>query len=468
MDTIRVYNYNIDTPSARFNQIKPWAEEDNTTTAIDLENKKHLLKSEKRLQIFNDIFENNRFEDDFKQTLLQGLGTSVIPILLICPFTLIPNHNVFEEPEYWFEFPIIILIIYMPQVVAYIVMNCSYWMNISYIQNSRHFLFIGLLGVFDVFILYSVGFIVWTIILEYQYPIPFNSALNCYLTIISFYIALWFRFPIEWRKNKEFRSRLKWFIVAITFNQIITLQYSVIARLLIVFKDRYQWIIAIFLPFIREFNGWTNIKLAQRCCRGDKESVFITCTYSVSTRHSIFLAYVIGARATAKTSYLVLAEDFLINVYICIKLIWIRKRKSMDLRKQIELVQELLINELVEFLVPLEFVICLMIAYYGPNVGIIGDVGNNYWQYIAIEDINHTLTTIFTLFFIDICSLLACSFLLWRFCRINLFRVYVILQREFGVVFLVNLVFVLTSVRYSLLKSVLSIINNHRVNKIFS
>ena len=128
----------------------------------------------------------------------------------------------------------------------------------------------------------------------------------------------------------------------------------------------------------------------------------------------------------------------------------------MDVRKQIELVQELLINELVEFLVPFEFVICLMVAYYGPNVEIIGDVGNNYWQYIAIKDINHTLTTIFTMFFIDICSLLTCSFLLWRFCRINVYQVYVILQREFGVVFLANLVFVLTSVRYSWLKYLLS------------
>ena len=428
------------------NQIKPWAKENKLVSAIELEKVSHSLKAEKRLKLFSDILDNSCYEGHICDTLMQGFGTLIIPILMICPFTLIPAHNVIINPEFWYEFPMIILIVFMPLVVAYIIVNCSFWMNIRYIRNIRHFVVIGILGVFDVLVLYSAGFIIWTNILGYQYPIPFNSALNCYLTIITFYIALWFRFPKAWRNNKEFQIRLRWFFIAITFNQILTLQYSVIARALIVFKDRYQWIIALILPLVREFNGWMNVKLALKSCNGDGESVFISCIYSVSIKHSLFLAYVIGSRATAITSYIVLVEDFAINVYLCIRLIWTRKMRTIDVRKQIELIQELLINELVEFLIPLEYAICLMTAYYGPNNALIGDVGNSYWQYNAIEDINHALKTITTLFFIDLCSLLTCSAILWRFCQINVYRVYAVLQKEFGAVFLANLLFVMTSV----------------------
>ena len=130
----------------------------------------------------------------------------------------------------------------------------------------------------------------------------------------------------------------------------------------------------------------------------------------------------------------------------CAYSIWIRKKNSSGVIKQIELLQELLINELVEFLVPLEYVICLIIAYYGPNAGLFGDVGSSYWQYDAIKDIRYTLETIVTLFCIDICSLLSCSVFLWVFCRINVYRVYAVLQREFGTVFLANIVFIMSSV----------------------
>ena len=428
------------------NKIKPLSKQDNSKVTIEQEEIAQALEYEKRLNVFTDILENNRSEEFSGKTLIYGIVKVLVPALFICPFALIPAHNVFEEPEYWYEYPLMILIIFMPQVVTYIIMNCSFWMNIRYIRNFRHFMAIGFLGVFDVCFLYPTGFIIWTNVLGKQYPIPFNSILNCYIVIMTFYVALWFRFPSKWRQNKEFSRRLKWFIIAITFNQIITLQYSVIAKILIVFKDRHQWIIAIFLPLVREFNGWVNLKLALKSSKGDKQSVFITCTYSVSTKHSLFLAYVIGSRATVITSYTVLAEDFLINIYICLKLIWIRKNNSSGVIKQIELLQELLINELVEFLVPLEYVICLIIAYYGPNAGLFGDVGSSYWQYDAIKDIRYTLETIVTLFCIDICSLLSCSVFLWVFCRINVYRVYAVLQREFGTVFLANIVFIMSSV----------------------
>ena len=132
-------NHENDITYIRANQIQPLAKENKLVLAIELENVSHSLKAEKRLKLFIDILDNNSTKGDIWDTFIKGFGTLISSILMICPFTLIPVHNVITNPEYWYEFPIIILIVFMPQVVAYIIINCSFWMNITYIRNIRHF-----------------------------------------------------------------------------------------------------------------------------------------------------------------------------------------------------------------------------------------------------------------------------------------------------------------------------------------
>ena len=64
----------------------------------------------------------------------------------------------------------------------------------------------------------GIGYIVWTSVFNFQYPIP----LICYIALMAIsmvlFATLWFLFPGKWRRNKEFRYRLKWLIFALTVN----------------------------------------------------------------------------------------------------------------------------------------------------------------------------------------------------------------------------------------------------------
>ena len=106
---------------------------------------------------------------------------------------------------------------------------------------------------------------------------------------------------------------------------------------------------------------------------------------------------------------------------------------------KIELLQALAIAELTELLVPLCYLLCLLIAYYGPNSDVIGNIRNSYWQYTAIQDINHAIQYLCTFFIVDFLGLLLCFYLLWRTCGINLYKVCAALIDEFRVSFAISL-----------------------------
>ena len=65
-------------------------------------------------------------------------------------------------------------------------------------------------------------------------------------------------------------------------------------------------------------------------------------------------------------------------------------------------VATLALTEIMEVLIPLIYGINFVIAYYGPNSMILGNIGNSYWQYHAVEDITNTLSSVSLMFLVDL------------------------------------------------------------------
>ena len=78
--------------------------------------------------------------------------------------------------------------------------------------------------------------------------------------------------------------------------------------------------------------------------------------------------------------------------------------------------------ETLEALVPLAYVITILIAYYGPNANILGNIGNSQWQYEAIPDIRRLIENLTLMFVIDIFGAISVGLLLWKMCSINVMR----------------------------------------------
>ena len=88
-------------------------------------------------------------------------------------------------------------------------------------------------------------------------------------------------------------------------------------------------------------------------------------------------------------------------------------------KKAQETLDELILNETMEIIVPLAFVCSFAVAYYGPNANILGDVGSDYWQYTRVEDPMDLFRPLLLMTFIDSCSIAVSIILLWKFNRVN-------------------------------------------------
>ena len=91
----------------------------------------------------------------------------------------------------------------------------------------------------------------------------------------------------------------------------------------------------------------------------------------------------------------------------------------------------LTINELVEIVIPLTFLVCFLSAYFGPNAEIIGGVKSTHFHYEPINDIHGFIKKMMLFLMVDIMSVIVVGLVLWTSCKINLIRAYMTILKEF-------------------------------------
>ena len=103
-----------------------------------------------------------------------------------------------------------------------------------------------------------------------------------------------------------------------------------------------------------------------------------------------------------------------------------------------ELIEELVLTERIETLVPLTYMICFAIAYYGPNAEILGSVKLTLWHYKSVLDIGKYMTSLFILFSVDFLSLIINWIILRTICNINIIKIFRKIQSEFWLIMAVQ------------------------------
>ena len=345
---------------------------------------------------------------------------------------------------------------FQPAFVAYILVSCSYRMNIECIITPKHFLICYLYSAITVVITRLSGHFVWTIILGYRNPMPFNGQLIGLVCLFLFQLILWFRFPYHWRQNEHFRKRFKFYIHSFLGAYFTAYAiYAIYMHIYALMPQKYQWIPALTLPLARQFNLWIQSKPAYKAAGGvNDSSVELSFSQNITIQHCAFLTVMLGTSATDVTCWITLGMDFTINIYKCLKIIWLKQTRLIDEKKEKEMVQSLLalvINEVVEAVVPLTYLICFMMAYYGPNAELIGNIRNGYWQYTPVSNIERFIKNVLLYFFVDFTSAIISAILLWTFCRINIIRAYMHWQKEFWLVMAVNTAYFVNMVSYKML-----------------
>ena len=408
--------------------------EEDGSMKISLDEEKSYFenKARKRDNTFKEIIQNAQIALSLKEGFVYSFAIPLIGISSTIILTLIPAHDLVKSPEYWYE--ILFHDITGPLMwgVPFVCVKVGTLLNIKYTYAPKNISFMFLVASAASLVILLASYYLWTPIFEYHYPIPFLVFLYGFFMNGFFLLVIWLRFPFEWRKNGELQRRMKAYCLFILFSILLAISYQIIIDKIRRSDVDYQHFVALALPAIREISIWMGSKWIARCVNGDEKGAIIFLKYSMTTTHTITLCYVIGSYTTITTSWVLMGVDFLCNVFICLWVVWTKKFHPHKIRKQIDLLQDLAIYELVEFHATFAFIFVIAMAYYGPNASILGNIGNSYWAYTAIVNIDQTLVNMGIFFLIDFSSTMLSASILWTTCRISLWHVFLELQKEFG------------------------------------
>ena len=263
-------------------------------------------------------------------------------------------------------------------------------------------------------------------------------------------IASWFLCPLKWRRNEVIRRRLRYCILLFYVMSFIEISYKLIAELFIWVPQKHQWFLAIVLVLVREMNGWVLSKIVHQISGPDDISTDIIATHFASARHALFLSIVLGSLATNETSCIILVYDFIINMYLSFRIVYLNnKRTEKHAKQKIASIQTLIINETVEFMMPIAYGISITMGYYGPSAQVLGNIKNSYWHYSAINNMETTIQWLSILFLVDFTSVILSVLLLIIVCKINPVKIYFQLQKETWQVLAMHQAYLLEEVCYS-------------------
>lgn len=420
-------------------------EQESTDESYELEGITHKRKVFERKELFTRIILNDSVTFSWKEFLLYTFGIVFIALLSTFPLNLIPLHDVVQSPEYWYE---VLLIVAVAGSLGFIMRTyeVSYYLNMETLRKTKNISVMFLLGLAMNVAGVIVAFYLWTEIYGLVFPIPFLGLIRNYAETIIFIMIIWFNFPKLWRKESQLQKGITYYILfVLVFEVMVNLNQVTIVMIQNV-EEQYQPLVCLALPVEREFFIWVFSKLLKKCANHDRASAEIIMKYVVSAKYATVVCAFIGYFATNQTSWVLMGFDCSLNMFQCLRLVYLRKTNPENVAAHIEVAQDMALNEIAEFHTPLVYALVVGITYYGPNGHIFGSILNSYWRFQAIDDIDRALKIMLLFFVVELFGALATTMILFLSCKIHFWKVFTALQKEFGGVFAVILARQLTLV----------------------
>jgi hypothetical protein len=354
----------------------------------------------------------------------------VSSILVTLPATLFPLHNAMKHPEYWWE----IIIPVALGLSAFDTLNNMFELKMIFsfmtLKSFKGYLRLYSINFLTTTITIILCFLIWTVLMGNNHPIPFLGGIIYVVISIVQCIALWFQFPYQLRSEKQVRDRIWTYLLYRLwgrFNGVLLLGLN---AMMVKLPLEIQWLMAIILPIERELSVWVMVKLLEKSTDYNTTVPVmpkLTATTLGNVGHAIFVAMMIGSKATDTTAYSILAVDFMINMFILHKIIKLERKisptdaqeRERTMIEKTENIMQLFAIETVEFLAPIVYSVTYAIAYYGPNAEMIGTVKGTFWNFKEIDDMTSFQSNLFLMFVIDFTSAIISAIALWKFCSIS-------------------------------------------------
>ena len=378
----------------------------------------------------NDGFIGSGSEESSYKDLGYMAFIPISCITLSAGLTLIPQHSLIDQPEYWYELSIPLTMSFLSTYMVLAILRFKvFFKEVPSLTSVKTCvkLFLFNWGVIHANMLLTHLF--WTNFLGYQYPIPWAWAIII-IPWVQFGLlpSTYYAFPPEYRK--EATKKILAFLMYIYVFKGACIERLVAMYLFMMTPDSIQPIWAILLPLWRESMYFILDKLRSKSCDDDnketsRETTLVT-FMEHNSNYAAFLAISLGLLASDLTCYCMLGVELLLKLYTCYGIVKTHKRiesettdrEALQLEKN-EAIDDLLLDEFLEVVMSVVYSMITVIAFYGPNSAILGNVGAEMWEWQRISSLVGLLTALSRMFVMDMIAFLMNALILWKFCSVN-------------------------------------------------
>lgn len=304
-----------------------------------------------------------------------------ISVLWSFPATVIPMNNTILFPGYWWEW-----IVTGTYFTMALYRSISTLIDFNLIFNLRPskmlvpFIRFYLVEYLSTVSITCACYLIWTTWLKFNHPIPMLGILLYLIPNVTHLTAIWFTFPREMKKTQDGREKIQGYMFYRLWYIFYAHQQIALNIVMGKLPPYIQWVMAFIIPIVRESNVWMMEKILGKTIdsRSDVHPIVpvLNVTICMSITYAFWAAQVISSAASSTTGYCLLAVDFLLNCYNTYNITKLHRKigsihEVVDaLRRKAEMTEEALKlagAEIVEFLVPIIYIITFLMAFYGPN-----------------------------------------------------------------------------------------------------
>ena len=194
----------------------------------------------------------------------------------------------------------------------------------------------------------------------------------------------------------------------------------------------FQWTLAFVVPVIDEISTRILVALCFKAAGQEDESVSMAAGSLIAISTSLFMSVNLGSIATDETAYCMLALAFVMNVKEIVGVYKLFKGGEETFKECTEAFQGLVICMVLELILPLSYLACFLLAYYGPNANVLGNIGNSYWHYGAVDNVIDAIYNLFLFLSLDAFTIFFTVIFFKCVAGFNFIKMYGYLQKEYG------------------------------------
>ena len=370
---------------------------------------------------------------------LQGFCGFIIliwSVVFTTPITLWPQTNVIEHPEYWYEPLLPISATYTLSGAALACLECWAVLKLDNFLTCDMFIKQILIGSTGFITPYISCYLIWVHFLGYRHPMPRIGDICLTICFLFRGFMLWFLISNQRNyKEKVSQYRLLVYLCLFPIRIFLSVIYLSVSTVFQILSKDYQWCAAILFPVIRKISEWITVEIGFKAAGERNISVKLAQICHVACLHTVTLSTLLGSDILSTTAYVLMIVECVPNLVSTFNII--RAQKCKDETKNA--LKCLTMKEFLEVLIPAAYSISFLIAYFGPNSEILGEVKNDYWQYEKVTNVFSKLKKIGLLFTVDAIRAM-CIFLVLRlFCNLNMYKAYCEITHRYGFLFLAYL-----------------------------